>query len=51
MGYNSIAWLPLTVGLTAIGMIASCYAISTAGCARRCSGSPGPGKAPDLRPT
>jgi hypothetical protein len=26
MGYNSIARLPLTVGPTAIGMIASCYA-------------------------
>src|SRR5580704_8339521 len=26
MGYNSIAWLPLTAGLTAIGMILSFYA-------------------------
>ena len=26
MGYNSIAWLPLTAGLTAIGMILSYYA-------------------------
>jgi hypothetical protein len=26
MGYNSIAWLPLTAGLTAIGMIFSYYA-------------------------
>lgn len=26
MGYNSIAWLPLTAGLTAIGLIASYYA-------------------------
>jgi hypothetical protein len=25
MGYNSIAWLPLTAGLTAIGMILSYY--------------------------
>jgi hypothetical protein len=26
MGYNSIAWLPLTAGLTAIGLIASYFA-------------------------
>jgi hypothetical protein len=26
MGYNSIAWLPLTAGLTAIGVIVSYFA-------------------------
>ena len=26
MGYNSIAWIPLTAGLTAIGVIASYFA-------------------------